>query len=136
MREIKFRGWGKQSWLAEDSDKFKMTYYPEWFTLHDQTVLCFEAPPHSYVDESDIDYPNRIELMQFTGLYDKNGKEIYEGDIVTCPWHWTEPHVIELPTDYYAFAEHQVGQDLTVIGNIYENPEVVQPPLTNVQTTT
>lgn len=129
MREIKFRAWtGKE-----------MIYYPEWFTLEGQHVLCFEEPPHSYVDESDIDNPNRVELMQYTGLKDKNGKEIYEGDIVK-----NERHYFTTSVEYYGssfnckseglplhtFIDEHYGEDsaknsIEVIGNIYENPELL-----------
>jgi len=80
-------------------------------------------------------------VMQYTGLKDKNGKEIYEGDIVkhndysrgaciTFEQHqsisvieWSEgaiPYKIKgLGFDYY-------GKDLEIIGNIYENPELLK----------
>ena len=69
-------------------------------------------------------------LMQYTGLKDVNGKEIYEGDIVS---HGTFTNTIkyfksafclydEQRDEYFIF--HQ-PEDTEVIGNIYENPELL-----------
>ena len=77
-----------------------------------------------------------IELMQFTGLHDKNGKDIYEGDVlddgqdkpVVVDWNvkfasfcllkkgWLFPHW---------FGESCNPEDCEVIGNIHENPELI-----------
>jgi len=75
-----------------------------------------------------------VVVMQFTGLLDKNGKEIYEGDIVREFWNgnpdpccvqvveWDDnessgPRVV----GFYL----QDGDEYEVIGNIYENPELL-----------
>ena len=75
------------------------------------------------------------ELMQFTGLLDKNGKEIYEGDIVKVKWggvgdvvfkdggfvsQWENGNV-----EYRVCKSDIESREVEVIGNIYENPELL-----------
>lgn len=85
----------------------------------------------------------RYEIMQYTGLKDKNGKEIYEGDIVYWkPVDWvTNPktitgevfwdnsslafHVLFSDNDYSCKRWDFLGNHYEVIGNIYENPELL-----------
>lgn len=71
-------------------------------------------------------YGGALRYQQYAEHKDKTDKKIYAGDIVVADWHWTEPHVIELPDDYYAFTEFGLTENVvTVIGNIYENPELL-----------
>ena len=84
------------------------------------------------------------ELMQFTGLKDKNKARIYEGDIITYRWEDRKGdevvnHVIKWENGRFLMCPirsiaqtwnihlHPYNEEAEVIGNIYENPELIKP---------
>jgi uncharacterized phage protein (TIGR01671 family) len=81
------------------------------------------------------DEQERFELMQYTGLKDKNGKEIYEDDIAIERYESAMGHrfkergVVEYRDGHYYIGKYFIDMagriELEVIGNIYENPELL-----------
>ena len=82
-------------------------------------------------------YPELIELnagleyQQFTGLFDRRGREIYEGDIVEyVPWALAgnmERRAVEFKDGiYYAGYQLKDVNDGEVIGNVHKNPELLE----------
>jgi len=113
MRTIKFRVWSKEQQF-----------------MHEATAIEWEDGKMVKPNDGWI-------LMQFTGLKDKNGKEIYEGDIVRVGKKWVGIVEFHLPEDNdfsYGFvvSTTEMGTlDLSefnhkVIGNIYESKELLK----------
>ena len=130
MREIKFRVW--------DSGLKKMILFsPEYFLDDDRDTITFGTAERYYV-AGDHDSGNRFKLMQYTGLKDKNGVDIYESDILE---YRAKPNFDPNYPDRFRFSvqwgdkgfrDNRVGFDIykyedgEVIGNMYENPELMK----------
>jgi uncharacterized phage protein (TIGR01671 family) len=118
MREIKFRVW--------DSKEAEMVLDPQ------ATEILLRHNMGSYNKPNSAYKPEELIVMQYTGLKDKNGKEIYEGDVCKDSEEHTIGRIKSHP-GYFSFMGCVMGIDmldqgnikLEVIGNIYENPELL-----------
>ncbi len=135
MREIKFRVWDKR--------ETKGMYTKE---------MLYDAESHTYWRDF-LNYPHAYVLTQFTGLLDKNGKEVYEGDVVKVSWTRGTPsdegkfffvdETKRIPEEQicsivfengkFEFKPHcrlhyltHVSKNCEIIGNIFENPELLK----------
>lgn len=133
MREIKFR-----AWLDDDKKMYnnagvigKIVVLEHSAEGDVDDVTDFEPLYWGPIDDS------TIHVMQFTGLTDKNGKEIYEGDIVQIKDHAFQG-TMNIDGNYLVYYNeymelccgslilHRQLPYITVIGNIYENPELLE----------
>ena len=128
-REIKFRAWMK-IWDEDEPVKGKM-FYQILPTGDLKTWIIAFDNDGKY--DGDFTVGEDIELMQYTGLKDKNGKEIYEGDIVSnneAIWeiYAKEAHYCMAVDGKRTENDHLfVGEDRNseIIGDIYQNPELL-----------
>lgn len=137
-RPIEYRAFDlkNKKWLHEEledvalnEDEFKGLMYCDMeglAVLHDGTIcLLDECGKYEYLD------PERFILVQFIGLTDKNGKKIFEGDIVNDYLSigkvvWSKQYAA-FRVDYGSYSDDMFDiASVKVIGNIFENPELLE----------
>lgn len=114
MREIRFRIWDKNNFIN------KMIYSKvEWF----DDMLAFRF------DNFDSDVEDLV-VMQYTGLKDKNEVEIYEGDIHKDAEHMLWEVIFDKGMykleNIHIPGRRFICEDVVIIGNIFENPELLK----------
>lgn len=126
MREIKFRAWDKalKSWTNYSIDDDLLMFY-------DKHAECWETDQEG----------ERFILCQYTGLKDNEDREIYEGDIVKAISFARWIGVVKYSDENQAFIfddldkkyrgkstvfMNQLDDGFEILGNIYENPELLK----------
>lgn len=135
-RSIKFRAWDKAgNQMIRNINGFQSS------NIGNQIIVLYQDDgmlSHNYIR---AEYPNHFILMQFTGLHDKNGVEIFEGDIIRAtriddyfssdkPEEIITAITIKITTEV---SDYSMGgpdgdskfRDVEVIGTIYENPDLL-----------
>ena len=124
MREIKFRGYNGEKWLFGNLD------------------IDYKAKHACISDNRFWRHPVRFDTVgQFTGLCDCKGQNIYEGDVVAFGdffrehdveneyWHgvvkW-DPERARFVLDELDFDEDVCNDELLVIGNVHDNPQLLE----------
>ena len=130
MREIKFRAWDSKYHVMRGKVGVGMKGEPLRWDTHDGPLDGSREYP-----QYESSYCDGYILLQFTGLKDKNGKDVYEGDIIEA-WFPGMPHE-RVVLQEIMFYEGCFGCgniplktvdkfNLLVVGNIYENGDLLK----------
>ncbi|MFD1430606.1 YopX family protein [Lacticaseibacillus mingshuiensis] len=136
MREIKFRVWDHNT---------NTMMIPDYFEFYDGKIDWIEAGREAGPESGNDGFSDQFEIMQYIGLHDKNGREIYEGDIiVTHPktkYETPKSGVVQYGDcrpmfqyksgdgEEYSIWNNNFYRTYEVIGNIFENPKLLEAPV-------
>lgn len=147
MRELKFRAWhnhDKKMYEIAELDLFWGLATLQWWEKEGKKEVRYVKMEGitGEIDNGEKDPLQKtfgIEIMQYTGLKDDNGVEIYEGDIAKLVWDGEET-TLEVIFDLeelaylgryvrYVVPKYKylsVNNEIKIIGNTYENPELLE----------
>lgn len=138
MKQIKFRVWDKERSVMSGVDQLAFGNNGELVSIYSEGPDYSNDPEALMGEKPDLD---KAVLMQFTGLHDRDGVELYEGDIVDAYIHG-EPHgdlykivfidgafgfkLLQTPNAKHPYAVYDYPPACKLLGNIYENPELME----------
>ena len=121
MRQIKFRAW----WVEEKKMLHNAQNFYDGLNRRDNGNEY--EPVQSFAEI--LESPDSYIAMQFTGLLDREGVEIYEGDILVFADWATKPRpqfVMSWCDEVAGFTPYGPKKDYKVIGNIHQHPELLK----------
>lgn len=139
MRTIKFRIWdkGNNRWFHGSTDEESIKLQTDAINLFGEVIIMGEILRDQNDDKMiSLERLKDLVACQFTGLKDKNGKEIFEGDILNQKTgrDYSEIRFVEFRDGAFRFKEQNTPHQgfiysnpgTEVIGNIYENKELLE----------
>lgn len=125
--------------------KYKFFYKPEQRFISLWSAGWRFDPENGQIYSGDMNITERFEIVQYTGLKDRNGKEIYEGDVIPPDYALKQNEVAiicydsnqarfkAVPLSLYkanagngGWTGFEVTRHCSIIGNIYENPSLLE----------
>lgn len=138
MREILFKAKRKNWQELNKEGQWVYGYYVHGFNVYEEPIHIIFDPTtvfHSHGETDGWDEIDITTICQYTGLNDKNGNKIWENDIVkcgkTCTVTWCDTFASwRLNTTGWMyshfFGEACKPEDVEVIGNVFDNPELLE----------
>lgn len=132
-REIKFRAWREDVVVTEP---YGRNSFEQKFMEND--IDDMKTREFASFEEKGCVKAHRVDIMQYIGVKDKNGKEIYEGDIVRtnngrlCKVVWFSSPQYQgwdleaIETKNPPPDKNRLWEDLEVVGNVYENANLLK----------
>ena len=135
MRDLKFRAWHKHKNWSKNGEPLKPGFEYDFY-INSKGGISF---PEGGWDIQGLEKKEEYILEQFTGLKDKNGKMIFDGDIVkyhseeTCEIYWEKTgacfYISNNEDNENGFVVHfnkSISDYCEIIGNIHENPNLLK----------